>query len=261
MNLRNAIRQSKPIFLWKRRKELKAGNLPLPEDLPADQIDPLQALRRDGVWVKPSFFSREQTDAMARELRPLCEQLAKGEYKGRDKTFVEDGQYRLLNADRLSVAAQSFFYHPYFEKVGSLYAGTTLKPYLHMVELRNIIGLAAKTDFFHFDDWRYRFKAFLYLTDVGPENAPFTYLVGSHLNRSWRTEKEFEYYRLGKRGSYGIYQPAEAEVLKKDFGFEERVCTGPAGTLILTDTRGVHRGTTLNRDSRLLLATYFEIPK
>lgn len=74
-------------------------------------------------------------------------------------------------------------------------------------------------------------KGFFYFSDVGPDNGPFTYVLGSHV--AW--------FHLCSIGSY----PA-ANVIIEDHIPRELVVPvcGPAGTVALCATTGLHRGGT-----------------
>ncbi len=144
------------------------------------------------------------------------------------------------------------------------------------VPLRRTVGLKiVKGDFptfernYHMDTWKQRMKAFLYLVDVGPDEAPLQYLRGSH-HGLWRLPTEARiarYYQTGSNGFavaneerhfLGSFWPHEIAQLKHDFGFEEVLCTGPAGTLVVFDGRGLHRATALHHgDLRLILTSYW----
>ncbi len=68
-------------------------------------------------------------------------------------------------------------------------------------------------------------KATLYLRDVDEQAGPFQYVPGSH-----QAHKE-----LCKAGQYAQDQESVNEL-------PHVTVTGPAGTLILADTSGIHRG-------------------
>jgi hypothetical protein len=114
-------------------------------------------------------------------------------------------------------------------------------------------------DLFHFDNWRPICKAFLYLTDVGEENAPFVYLKGSHQRGRWRHKFEREYDADGPTGRFGHFFPQEMRQLRASHAWAEEVCTAPAGTLILADFRGLHRGTPMVSGRRVLLNNTFDL--
>ena len=60
-----------------------------------------------------------------------------------------------------------------------------------------------------------------------------------------------------EQGRFGHFFPQEMERLQRDHGFRERVCTGPAGTLIFADFRGVHRATPVRTGRRVILNNCF----
>lgn len=95
------------------------------------------------------------------------------------------------------------------------------------------------TQHFHRDVDSLRFiKVFLYLTDVDEQDGPHDYVVGSH--RSWALSTT-------KRIS-------DAEVLKAFGKNTVRSMTGPAGTIFLANTYGIHRGRRPLASRRLVFA-------
>lgn len=79
-------------------------------------------------------------------------------------------------------------------------------------------------------------KAFLYLTNVGPETGPFNYVLGSQEHHG-RSRNTFRRRRVGMP----MYPPQKQfDAVFKDE--QIAVCTGGAGTMILCDTTGLHRG-------------------
>ena len=91
--------------------------------------------------------------------------------------------------------------------------------------------------------------------------APFAYLKGSHNpDMKWREKKEKEYHVYGRtHGSYGHFCPAEVDYIAKKYKHEKIVCHAKAGTVIIVDTRGLHRGTVLRANHRLVLANFFGV--
>lgn len=88
-------------------------------------------------------------------------------------------------------------------------------------------------------------KAFVYLTDVGPGNGPFTYAPGTHAKGRRRlapdTFQEFEHHRATDEGM--------AACLPREEWVE---VTGRAGTMIFADTTGWHRGGYARAGDRIL---------
>lgn len=107
---------------------------------------------------------------------------------------------------------------------------------------------AVAQDAFHFDlgDW-HQLKAFLYLTDVGPEEGPHVFVRGSHARRPF----------LQQFHPFSARAPARLEAAYGAGSFT--LLTGPAGTAFLEDPFGFHTGTAVRRGRRLILEVSFGI--
>ena len=73
----------------------------------------------------------------------------------------------------------------------------------------------------------------------------------------WETDGEDAVF--GQRGNF--FEEREIDYLTKKLDYEPIQCTGPAGTLILTDTCGIHKATTPISGGRLMLGHYYELPR
>jgi len=93
------------------------------------------------------------------------------------------------------------------------------------------------------------FKAFLYLDDVDAGNGPFTYIRGSHRAFLTRLKKQLVGNRTGSPYSFSERH------LRRLLNREVQVCGG-AGTLVLADVRGIHRGSPQINRSRSVLVNY-----
>jgi hypothetical protein len=102
--------------------------------------------------------------------------------------------------------------------------------------------------FYHFDLDRIKwFKVFVYLTDVGPDNGPHSFIEGSHRTGGIpQSMLRRGYVRLSDDEVLGHYG-AEREV----------VFSAPRGTVIVEDTRGLHKGNPVRGASRLVLQLQF----
>jgi hypothetical protein len=96
---------------------------------------------------------------------------------------------------------------------------------------------------FHFDMDRIKWlKFFFYVTDVGPENGPHTFVAGSH-----RT-KGIPRSILAK----GQNRIEDGEVLRSYASEDVVELCGPRGTVIAEDTRGLHKGKHVQSGDRLV---------
>jgi len=95
----------------------------------------------------------------------------------------------------------------------------------------------------HFDYANIRFlKFFIYLTDVKKENGPHTFAVNTHEDKFIYPTKKDDFHKAGFR----VYPNGEMEGLVKDEWVQGKTeikefCY-PAGTLIIENTSGLHRG-------------------
>lgn len=259
MNLKvfkDAVKKSRLAFYLKKRSIYRKYRS-APIGSPYSAL--LEKLESDGIVVVHDFLDLAEVQAIREEISEAVFSLRDGTYAGPNKHYAGEAQFRLMELDKISPTSKKFFDNEMIGAIAKSYVGEMATCYQKMAELRCEVGRLSIADLYHFDDWRHRFKSFLYLTDVNEENAPFAYLKGTHKQGLWRKEKEFEYFSRGREGTYGHFVPTEINFLKKKHGFEEVVCTGKAGTLILADTRGVHRGTVLRDGERMILGGFYDV--
>lgn len=95
----------------------------------------------------------------------------------------------------------------------------------------------------HWDCDRVRWiKLFLFITEVTDSNGPHSYVLGSH--RGWSLKAPDSRF-------------SDEEVAAAYDEDQIRTFTGPTGTVLLEDTRGLHRGTPVKRGFRLVLQIEF----
>jgi len=232
-------------------------------NLSKEQEAVAEAIKRDGIYIQPNFLDNKKALALGKKMRAYLNRVKKGEEIEDNRSYASPdyGVYRLMDVDRLNDDAADFFDSSWINEIAKAVTCDNIVSHQRMAELRDGIGKVSSADAYHFDEaWEYKFKAFLYLTDVTEETAPFVYIKGSHTPGSpWRKRKELESLKYGVSGSWGHYFYQEVDfLLKKRYGLEEMVCAAPAGTLILVDTRGIHKATTPQSGDRVMLGNYFE---
>jgi hypothetical protein len=107
---------------------------------------------------------------------------------------------------------------------------------------------AQAAQFFHFDMDRIKWlKVFIYLTDVGPDNGPHSFVRGSHRTGGipWSLLQR-GYKRLTDRDVERCY----AKDACREF-------SAPRGSIIIEDTRGLHKGAHVRAGPRLILQLQF----
>ncbi|MBU6149256.1 MAG: hypothetical protein KGQ54_03585, partial [Verrucomicrobia bacterium] len=97
---------------------------------------------------------------------------------------------------------------------------------------------------FHFDMERIKWlKFFVYINDVETENGPHSFVLGTHLSGSMpKILRKKGYARISDSEMGALFPPNRI----KSF-------IGKAGTAILEDTRGYHKGTPPEKGTRLIL--------
>ena len=99
----------------------------------------------------------------------------------------------------------------------------------------------------------HQFKTIVYLSDVSEQNGPFQYIKGTHKYSSVQESARF----LGKKLSERRFTNEEIEKLVEEKVVQEPTTfVGKAGSLLIADTRGLHRGSPLKNDSRYALTRY-----
>ena len=224
-----------------------------PDPSRSSRPDLVNDFLRDGVISLTNFATDAQVAACRLELEPQFDaaRRAHAESTSTEPTFY----HRLSNANELAPSSAFFYDSSLIWDIVRAYMSPKASSVRREAELRwdVIQNEVSPEDLFHFDSWHPNLKAFLYLTDVDESNGPFRYLVGSHKRASWRRKREMEWEAEGWGGSYGHYFPGEVKRLKREHGFEERVFTAKAGTLIIGDYSGLHRGTPIRSGGRRIL--------
>ncbi|MEA3194828.1 MAG: hypothetical protein QOD26_3161 [Betaproteobacteria bacterium] len=100
----------------------------------------------------------------------------------------------------------------------------------------------------HFDMDRVRWvKFFMYLTEVTPESGPHCFIAGSHRTGGIpRRLRDKGYVRLTDQDVAAEYSPQAVKTF-----------TAPRGTILVEDTRGLHKGLPVLRGDRLMLEFEF----
>jgi Phytanoyl-CoA dioxygenase (PhyH) len=223
----------------------------------------LAVLMNKGYLVFPSALSSEQCDRLMQfamttkaHVRRMDDELdaraagpvlydpknplaVRYDYATQDLLDCEDVQALLADETLLSFASQ--------------YLGATPKAdILSMWWHTNFHSQpdSESAQFYHFDMDRLKWlKIFIYLTDVGPNDGPHAFISGSHKSDGIPSGfLDRGYVRLSD------------EEVEKHYGKSREISfVAPKGTIILEDTRGLHKGTAVQvgGNSRLLLQLQF----
>jgi len=144
------------------------------------------------------------------------------------------------------------------------YAGSSLLEPLNYIQIifSHVRETAADPQtVLHSDTFHSTVKAWFFLTDVGEDDGPFTYVPGSHRLTDARLEWEKRMSisasesldRYTREGSFRIHQRELAGLRLP----EPKIFAVPANTLIVADTMGFHaRGTSSHPSVRIEIWAY-----
>lgn len=211
----------------------------------------LQALKVEGVYVLPDYFSAETCAEMRAEIDRLLVQ-----FENQLWTDPVGSDRRINGINQVSPKFDSYFKDAFIREI------------LTEFERRYVVKgftMAARMDFkegnlgsgngWHRDSAHYsQTKSIIYLSNASMENGPFEYIIGSHTPgafvRGWMKKA----YHLNQ------YRFTDAEIKNYLELFpDQKLETFPAkeGTLILADTRGLHRGRPIEKGTRYAATNYF----
>ena len=160
---------------------------------------------------------------------------------------------RLYFAERLDARARHFLDDPAIEDIRRHYTGVrSAEKLLLAAQLRYVAGNSGSGGGWHRDSpHRSQFKAILYLSDVNLTNGPFEYIDGSH--RSSQSVKML----LDKQCRPNQYRFSDEEICRV-FAADStrRTFAAPAGTLLIVDSKGIHRGKPIEAGYRYALTQY-----
>lgn len=219
-----------------------------------------ERLKRDGVVVFPAALSVEVCDRLQAfatrtpaTIRPMDGQSPD---VSRQELYEPDNpqavRYDYQPSDLLDQAdVQELLADPSLLALMQDYLGCepladVLSMWWHTAFQDHPDSMAAQ--YFHFDMDRFKWlKVFIYLTDVGPDNGPHVFVRGSHRTGAIPDHiLERGYVRLSDEEVAATYSAENILAF-----------TAPRGSIIIEDTRGLHKGAHVREGARLILQLQF----
>lgn len=208
----------------------------------------LAGVHASGIAVIEDFWTFEQCEAARSMIDVKLDTHSEQAWVSADGADM-----RLFGAEKLDTSLRTFWED---EELKSLALAYEQKEETTGFLMANRIK-ATKTNLGSGGGWHrdsaanHQFKAILYLTDVTEKSGPFEYVVGSHKAKNVVVDElKYKFRPHQNRFSENELAP----LLNKSN--VQRVI-GEAGTLILTDTRGIHRGTPIQEGARYALTNYY----
>lgn len=211
----------------------------------------LRIVRDKGYYVVPNFYSEEYCMALRAEIDRLF-----SIYPTKVQADVNNSDHRLFGADRASSLIKAFYEDAFIRRIMEAHertqnlAGLTLAARLDFVP-----GNHGSGDGWHRDSSAHeQIKSIVYLSDVTLKNGPFEYIEGSHRplviladllkNNFTFNQNRFTNGEIETLLACGNRKQKRTSFLAK------------AGTLILVNTRGLHRGAPIQESVRYALTNY-----
>ncbi len=167
-----------------------------------------------------------------------------------DKT---DSDCRIIHAENINDAIKHKFYqNTFFKKMGDTLLSTDLEMNFSMVNQTSFVSgnLGSGGGWHRDNNYKNGFKVMLYLSDVTDENGPFEYLKGT-----FSLKNHLLHFPYPDK-----YQFTEEEIdnfIRSNKTLYKKV-TGKAGTIVLFNTNGIHRGKPLIAGVRNAITNYYK---
>src|SRR4051812_22256270 len=200
----------------------------------------------EGIAVIGSYWPAAKAEAARTEIDRLVETYPDAVHRhsgGSDK--------RMFGVESVSPLLAEFHHDGFLRSIGeclgglALYNFATLGARIDATPRNNGSG-----DGWHRDAHGFQFKSILYLSDTGEDNGPFEFLPGSH--KQWRAALDTALGGLPAAPS-SRYEPALVDRMVRRLWLQRRHYPAKAGTVLLVNTSGIHRGRPLRSGCRYAL--------
>jgi len=213
------------------------------------QIKIQAQIHKKGIVSIPNFYPPEQ----CKQLRSEIDRLERT-YPQSVWTDSVQSDHRIVGAENASSAIRDFANDSWIRAFaesnmgGGAFSGFILAARLAATELNKGSGGG-----WHRDSVLEQFKAIIYLSTVSEEQGPFEYIEGSHrLSNIFATAKALK----GSPQKYRFSNEDLESALPK-LGLTIKTFNAEEGTLLLVNTRGIHRGRPIKSGNRYALTNYF----
>lgn len=210
----------------------------------------VKQVQEKGYFVLENVFDAEWCLKVQAEIDRLIK-----EYNSKIWKDDAESDHRLFGADRVSDLINNYYNDPFIKRILQTYEGTVIKDGFTLgAKLEAKEGNKGSGGGWHRDHPNIKqSKSIVYLTDVNIANGPFQYIEESH--------KSINVYKDSLNHGYDQFQNrfTDEEVQKLIDKNPDRLktLTASQGSMIFTDTRGIHRGMPIENGIRYALTNYF----
>lgn len=220
---------------------------PKPDISKDSQFPEIKTLRQEGyVSVKPE--QALEKIKVAKKLLDTYEKIDKKvieDMMNPESATFESGYRKSLTPFFNEADLLEYAQNPFFMEGIEQYFG--FKPHIRYIavwlDYPNTKKDAFSTQMFHRDpEDHHLIKTFLYLKDVSEKNGPFCFVTKSHTD-TWN--------------SYSKIVHTDKDIAELYPNSEVKKLAGPAGSLILADPNGFHKGLKPQEGYRVLVTVYY----
>jgi hypothetical protein len=219
--------------------------------LSAEDCKLIQTLDEEGYVVIPGFFTAQECEDMRNRIDSLMSNSKLNIW--RDKLNADK---RIYGADMVDEKISGYFRNPRvhnlvttYEK-NKAYEGFTMAARLDFAEKNKGSGEGWHRD--RSDTKQTKFIC--YLSDVNSEQGPFQFIKKSH--KPWHLLKD--YFKYGSKILDTRMNLEFVDEMIKNEPHRLVELTAPAGTLVIADTRGIHRGKPIGKNqTRFAITNYY----
>jgi hypothetical protein len=211
----------------------------------------VEKLHKDGIIILKDYFDKDKVALLKSEVDRLF-----NEYKDFIWSDSEDSDHRLHGSQRKSNAINEFNQEPYFQNIADQFLGYESFAFstlcARLFASTNNLGSGGG---WHRDTpyESKQFKSIVYLTDVGLENGPFQYVNGTQNQSSLFRNIWLHNVKHGQHR----FSDEEVQKILEDKYYTLNSYPAKAGTVILVNTFGMHRGMPIEKENRYALTNYF----
>jgi len=212
-----------------------------------------QALVRDGVHVVEGFLS----PAQCADLRTAMDRLM-NDYPNALQVDPEGADRRLfLGATPPEPLAAIYGDARLHQMATAVLGGGVINLATLVGRIAAVPGNRGSGGGWHRDSFTNQFKAIVYLNDVDASGGPFQFVRGSHRLGAMIQDRRV----AGMSVSQSRVDDSQIAKLVAQQPDRLLTLTGKAGTVILADTTGLHRGMPIVAGTRYALTNYYYPPR
>lgn len=210
-----------------------------------------QKINNDGIALIPDFLDSSTCQTLITEIDDIISSRPTDVW-----TDNLEADHRIWGMNNVSDIAQSFYHHPTNAALRESYYALEdkyLDGFVMANRIKSVTGNLGSGGGWHRDVVNEKqLKCIVYLTDVNEDNGPFQYILGTHHKSS--VLKSILDHDFGF--NHNRFTDEEVDKILAYPEYRSRVFTANAGTMIVTDTSGIHRGMPIQNGVRYALTNY-----